>query len=258
MKTINIPAAVNGTPGVYTENVGEPGFSIASATTSFFLQVGNGQSFKASAGAQIGAASGPSVGRVTFSNPSTTAIDVTLGDFNSVITPVPPDLQNISGVTNITNPFEYQWWDTAAGTQSPFAAGQGFALTPTKPYRRVWCYVDAPTFPWPTGGNLESGAEIAFTLGGVLVHWLPAVFKFLTSSQFGFATTPAGSDNANRVLTPSSLFYKNGDASTIFYQVKPFDVYVPADFIALNDITGQLAGNIRALLAVQSSEVPIT
>lgn len=257
MKTVSIPAAINGTPGVYTENVGEPGFSIASATTSFFLQVGQGQNYKVSAGSRIGAASGPSLGRVTFSNPSTAGIDVTLGDFNAVVTAITPDLQNVSGISNTTNPFEYQFWDTVGGTPSPFAANQGFAIPQAKPYRRVWCYVDPATFPFPTLGNIVSGAEVNFSLAGALVHWLPANFKFLTSSQFGFATTPL-SDNGNRVLSPSSIFYKNGDGSNTVYEIKPFDIYVAADFVSLVDITGELGGATRAFLAVQSSEVPIT
>lgn len=257
MKTITILAAQNGTPGVYNENFGEPGISIVSATASFFIQPGDGQKFKVSQGQRIGSGNGPALGRLTFSNPSETDIDVTIGDFNSIVQPVPPDLQNVSGVTNLTNPFEYQWWDTAAGTGSPFAAGQGFAIPATKPYRRVWCYVDAPTFPWPTGGNLESGVEVAFKLNGSLVHWLPAWFKFLTSpNAFGFATTK-DSDNTNRVITPGSICYRNGDGSSTFYQVKPFDIYVAADFVSLGDITDELGGNIRAFLAVLSSEVPI-
>jgi hypothetical protein len=257
MKTVSIPAAINGTPGVYTENFGEPGFSIASATTSFFLQLGQGNQFKVSAGSRVGAASGASLGRVTFTNPSATGIDVTLGDYNSVITAVSPDLGNVSGVSNVTNPFEYQFWDTLAGTPSPFTAGQGFAIPQTKPYRRVWCYVDAPTFPFPTGGNLVSGAQLSFTLNSTLVHWLPAYFKFLTNSQFGFSTNPT-SDNGNRALTDSGLFYKNGDGSNLIYEMKPFDIYVAADFVSLGDITAQLGGNIRAFLAVLSSEVPLS
>lgn len=259
MKTITIPAAINGVDGVYNENFGQPGFAIVSASSSFFLQIGNGQAFKVSVGGQIGSDSGPELGRITFSNKTTTAIDVTIGDYNSKIATIPPDLQNVVGITSITNPFTYQIWDTTKGDPSPFIFS--LRLPANKPYRRIWAYFDASVFPWPSGADVVSGVALNFTLSGTLMLALPARYNvYVSPSQFGVAMGPTP-DGGNRAARHSTIFYQNSDGSGKVYELFPFDVYVNADAITFaqvgQDVGDQVSGNMRAYLAVLSSEVPI-
>jgi hypothetical protein len=80
-KNIIIPAAINGSPGVYTENVSEPGFSIVGTDGSFQAFIGSNPAQTLSSGMSVGAASGLSLGRVVFQNTTAANINVTLGDF---------------------------------------------------------------------------------------------------------------------------------------------------------------------------------
>lgn len=282
MKTLSIPAALNGTPGVYTENVGDPGFTIVSATGSFFIQVRNNQQFKASVGQQVGAASGPSLGRVTFSNPSAQAIDVILGDFNSVVQPVPADLLNVNGqaVTNLnlSKAWGYNVRDTSnAADPGTFAAysAAGFnwgsifssSFPNNKPYRRFWAYVAAQTFPAGEAIylNFFLGGHPAINPNASLVLSLPVRDNMLVPpvgtaaswapTHFGFGQD-TDSDNANRVCAAGDMVYENTDGSTHNYQVKPFDFYCVADTWDLGKTNG-VTGNIRAFVAMLSTEVRI-
>ena len=81
-KNISIAAAINGTPGVYYENIGEPGFSVVSTNGSFQVFIGSSAPQTLSSGQSVGAADGPSLGRVVFQNTSSAKVDVTLGDFS--------------------------------------------------------------------------------------------------------------------------------------------------------------------------------
>lgn len=261
MKTITIPAAQNGVDGIYAEVFGDAGFAVVSATSSFFIAIGTAQKFKISTGGQIGMQQGNSLGRVVFSNPTSTAIDVTIGDFGSKVQSIAPDLQNVQGVTNTTNPFIYEVWDSVAGFGDGMPFNISLALPVNKPFRRIWCHFDASTFSWPTGIDTLCGVAINFYLNGTLVHWLPVWFKFRTSpNQFGFGMNSAV-DNSNRVARSSSLFYRNADGTGTVYEIYPFDLYVLADSVKLvqvgTDVGDQVGGNMRGLLSILSNEVPI-
>jgi hypothetical protein len=81
MKTINIAAAINGQPGVYTEQMAQAGFSIVSTTAAFDVQIGNQTKRTVAQAQNVGNGDGPDLGRVTFFNSSASAITVQIGDW---------------------------------------------------------------------------------------------------------------------------------------------------------------------------------
>lgn len=78
MKTITIPAASNNVPGVYTEFFDVPVFTIISAPDFFSVAVGSQQGRTVGSGHVVGASGGPPLGRVTFSQTTSSEMDVTI------------------------------------------------------------------------------------------------------------------------------------------------------------------------------------
>lgn len=107
MKTISIPAAVNGKNGVYNERFDLAGFFVASATGQFSVRIGNEALEAAQAGKSFGTNKGPALGRVTFENTGSNAVVITLTSYapNSAISRPPgTTTTGATGTVNATTP----------------------------------------------------------------------------------------------------------------------------------------------------------
>jgi len=82
-KNILLPAAKNGVPGCYVENFSIAGFSVVSTDGSFQASAGSEPPQTLSSGQSFGAESGNALGRVTFLNSGSVAINLTIGDFTA-------------------------------------------------------------------------------------------------------------------------------------------------------------------------------
>lgn len=245
---VTIPAAVNSQDGILRHTFDQPGLTIVSASAGFFIRFGNGTKQKISTGQQIGSRDGDAIGPVEFSNPTTTAIDVVIGEFDTQVTGVPADLLNVVPVTNITNPFAYTWWDTSEpSAPTPFTP---VPLPPNKPFRRCWCYVDQTTFP-----NDET-LFLEFTMRGVVV--LDLILHAKSSAgpaAYGMGTVNVMDASVVRSNDANTFWFKTGAGAT-YYELKPFDLYLLADKVTLTGTSG-IGGTSRAFLGVLSTEVKI-
>jgi hypothetical protein len=187
---------------------------------------------------------------------------------------------NPGALTN-TDPLATSFRDTSLaadpGTYAPYSVFGGtinfgsifsFFIPANKPYRRIWCFVDASVFPAGEGVylNFFSGGHPAINPNTNWVQFLPARNKVTNppygvpadwgATEYGFAVSK-DTDNPNRVFSAGDFYYRNTDGTGTYYRMKPFDLYTLADTIDLGKTAG-LGGTVRAFLAILSSELPIT
>jgi len=107
MKTVSIPAAINGTPGSYFERTGnDTVFSCVSSNGPCQVQIGNQPPQSCFAGLVLGDPASPPIGSITFLNFGAVAVDVTFDSgttaYKGATPPAPSD--NFINVPVFGNP----------------------------------------------------------------------------------------------------------------------------------------------------------
>jgi len=203
-KDIIIPAAINGTPGVYTENISEAGLSIVSATAALQVFVGTAPAQTLASGMSLGAESGPALGLVTFQNISSTDIDVTIGDYSLAR---PTTIQ----ANAETFAFGEGWFDF--GSASGLGGGK-VTFTGTTIDGQIRKSLTITNYGITTPGGATSTALIVGFLGGQTTIPSFAVFPGMTETFEFSDDVILWSLNANLSGQPTHL---TGSVLPVFY-----------------------------------------